>query len=1106
MTRKAWFWILLCLASISSLWVTIAWFDRAFPVVTLDFRMDRASALERAASFAEERGLGPDGYSQAASFRGDQAVQNYAELEVGPDGLRRLLDEGLYPLYRWTVRHYREGEITESRIFFRPDGSPSGFRLDLPEAAPGAALQVAEARTIATAELSRWREDPESWALVEERTESRSGGRVDHRFIWEFEPEGLGEARFRILIGVAGDRVHRVEPVMRLPEGFGRRYQELRSANNTLALAAGLAVGLLYLLVGCGGGLLYLLRRRALRWRPALLWGSIVGGLQFLVGLNEFPLIWMGYDTALGASQFLFRWVLQSLGEGMVIGAVLGVIFMVAEGLGRLAFPGQLRIWGIWGPTTGTSTAVLGQTLAGYLLVPVLFCYETGLYFATRSRLDWWSPSDSLIHPDSLAGFLPWLSPIAFSLQAGLGEEALFRAVPLAGAVLLGRRFGRTGWWVLASLLLQAVIFGAAHANYATQPFYARMVELILPSFLFGALYLAYGLLPSVILHFAFNVVWFALPVFMSSSGSVADDRLMVVLLAFIPLWVVLYRWLRAGRIVEVPESALNRAWSPDPVPATTPSVRETGPAPPFPPAWRSGLALAGLAVLGLTVLVDKPGPTVPRVDMDRGQAESRAEAWIRSATDPAVREFAGDAWTLLSRLDPGPDPATPFIWETGGADRVGELLGRYLAAPAWVVRLVRFDVPAEERAEELILRFSAGDEAPRMTHVLPEARPGAVLDREAAEELARQAIAERYPGVVAAELVAVEPVQLPSRRDWSVVFEDPAAPELLRGQKRIQVRISGDRVVDLGRFVFVPEEWFREQRNRQAVLSVIAGACGMVVVLVLVAGSIWGLAAWSRGRFDYKALLSVGALGFGAQLVSDFSRWETRLSYLSTAEPYLNQVGSMVATSLASATVVGLLIGFSAGLLRQAVSGPGPRSRWSETVWAFAFLSGVGSTPVLLRALLESGQPPWPDLSGADTWSPVAAGVAGSLLEWIASSCFLALVMTYSGFLRLRISRWRRLAFLVSMGAAAGGAGFSESLVAWGIGSLTGAILMCAAEAVVHRTSLGMVAILAAIPVAAPCLRIVIDDPYPAAVLSGFASLCGLVVASWGALRMLRN
>ena len=130
-----------------------------------------------------------------------------------------------------------------------------------------------------------------------------------------------------------------------------------------------------------------------------------------------------------------------------------------------------------------------------------------------------------------LATYAPWLSAIANSFQAGFWEEALFRAVPIAGAALIGDRFGKRNLFIVLGFVVQAIIFGAGHAPYPNQPSYARPVELIIPSIGFGLLYLYFGLLPGIILHFAFDVVWFALPIFLAKAPGIWIQQLMVIVL-----------------------------------------------------------------------------------------------------------------------------------------------------------------------------------------------------------------------------------------------------------------------------------------------------------------------------------------------------------------------------------------------------------------------------------------------------------------------------------------------------------------------------------------------------------------------------------------------
>ena len=56
----------------------------------------------------------------------------------------------------------------------------------------------------------------------------------------------------------------------------------------------------------------------------------------------------------------------------------------------------------------------------------------------------------TLFAPDMIATPFPWLSAVGMSLHAGFWEECLFRAVPIAGAVLISNKYGnRTAWIIL---------------------------------------------------------------------------------------------------------------------------------------------------------------------------------------------------------------------------------------------------------------------------------------------------------------------------------------------------------------------------------------------------------------------------------------------------------------------------------------------------------------------------------------------------------------------------------------------------------------------------------------------------------------------------------
>src|SRR5258706_8115843 len=633
MTRKPAFWIAFALLSLFSAAFAVSNFSKAFPIVSLDLRIDRAAALRQARALANENHWGPGGaFRQVASFGVDDTVKTFVELKGGgKDAFRAMLAKGLYAAYTWRVRHFEPGEANETLVRFTPDGRPYGFRERVKEAAPGPSLAEAEARRIAEqAATGPWHVDLARYARAETSKELRPNGRADHTFVYERPDLRAGEGRYRLRLVVSGDRLTELTHFLRVPEAFAREYESMRSANEGIAFGAQ-AVGIvLYLVGGCMVGVFIMLRKRWLVWRPAVALGVVVAFVQALADLNAWPLIWTGYDTALPLNTFVLQRLFGIAGSFVITAGYLSLSFMAAESLSRKAFPNHPQQWKLWSRDAAGTVQVLGRTVGGYLYTGIEFAFIVGFYLLVSRWLHWWTPSEALVDPDVLATYAPWLSAFAPSLQAGIWEESLFRAVPIACAALLGERFGNRRAWIVAAVILQAVVFGSAHANYASWPAYARPVELILPSLIWGIVYLNFGLLATAITHFLFDVILFALPLFTSTSPATRIDQVLIVLTMLIPLGIVVVARLRAGSWTELAAALRNAAWTPGAAApaeaATAARVPDAGALPAARVRLLWGLGVLRLAAWLATLFV--PARTGP-VPLGRAGAAAKAAATL---------------------------------------------------------------------------------------------------------------------------------------------------------------------------------------------------------------------------------------------------------------------------------------------------------------------------------------------------------------------------------------------------------------------------------------------------------------------------------------------
>lgn len=1123
-TRHPAFWTALALLAAGSIGFSALCFIEAFPAAGLELEMDREGALQAARELSERHGWGPEGFRQAVSFtEANPIVRRYVELEAGErDSLDRLREAGGYHPYRWHVRHFREGDPREVTVRFTPAGEPYGFRLIVPKDEPGASLSASEARGRAEAEAEAdWGIDLGLYELAESSQVVRPGGRADHIFVYDRRNAAIAEADVRLRLGIAGDRLSDLTYTVQVPEGFSRRYLDMRAANLRLSQAAEFLFVVLFFVVGCGVGIFYLLRTRWIKWRAPLAWGGIIAGLLALSELNELPLAWMGYDTALPSSVFLIQRVVAAGILAVVGTAVLAIIFMTAEGLGRRAFPRHPQQWRFWNPEVARSGPALGRTVGGYALGAIQLGFLVAFYLWAMRRDGWWMPSEALIEPDLVASYFPWLSAVSVALVSAFWEESLFRAVPIAGAALVGTRIGGRRWWILGALLLQAAVFAAAHADSAHQPSHARLAELFLPALLWGVLYIRFGLVPVIIAHASYNLTLFSIPIWTSTAPGIWVDRVLIIVLALVPLWIVLFHIWRKGYRPELPEWARHEAWEPPAdwaVPTSRARARAPSPdvaasvEPPAPVALRwarlTVLALGAAGAIFLALAI-RPAPHVLPLEVDRTEAERLART---------VLEGRGitldDEWRVLVRTR-GLSPSHRFVWDEGGPDAYQALLGEYVRAPGWRVRFARFTGPVEERAEELWVDLDPRGEVWRFRHRLPEAREGASLAEEEARALARATLFREF-GLSADEVSGVSAVarQHPDRRDWSFTWSKGAGYPLERGDARLRIELAGAEVSDRFRFVHTPEEWERERQERETRTAMTNGISRALYWFFLATGAGAGMVALARGRFDLRASAFLGGTAVLFLALPHANGLPSVSAGFTTSRGFAEQfVTRMANAGLGLVVVAGLLAlttGLVHGWIRNANRDPGR----AATVSSLSLSSIVGISLGLLVAGVRwmavafgpEDLPIWPSYAGAATYLPVLAPVSGPLESLITTGLLLLLVLV--GLDRITHGWTRRKGLALSLLAVAGIA-MPGPPVAWStwdwlfVGGVTAAGLFLL-YFISRIAGSAFVPWIVATPLGVYAARELSFGAYDGAVVGGLVAILALAVFAWAWSRMI--
>ena len=825
--RSLLFWIALGILGIV---FAQKFYFRAFPEASVNFKVTREEALNRAKSFVASLGENVSGYQSTAVFSVDDQAKVYLERELGLQQANHLMSGTLHIWY-WDIRFFKPQQEEEFNVRISPSGEIVGYDHKIEESRKGAQLDRESAQASATAFLvAKLATNLDDWEFLPEEANSKTKpARTDWDFTWEKRAFRAKDAPYRYTVTIQGDKIGGAEQYLKVPEAWTRSFQQLRSSNDFLTQIAILPY---VLLLGAAVWLAVVLSKRGqTSWGLAIKLGIFVAVLLFLMQLNTWPVEKSNYDTNTSYGSFVLEQLAKALLFGLSSVITITLVLPGAEPLYRSFLPGKLRLsqaFTLRGLRTKEffSSAVVGISMAAFHIGFVVAFYVVATHFGA------WAPQD-LNYENSINTIFPWIAGVAIGFLASTNEEFTFRlfAIPFIHR-LTGSRF--------LAVLIPAFCWSFLHANYPQEPPYIRGIEIGLIGIVAGLVMLRWGILATLIWHYTVDASLVGLFLLRSNSLYFKISGVIVATAAVAPLAFAAVSYLSRGKF-EDDEDLLNGA-----EPAAAIDFRSTEPAA---VAEHSGGALVyrplAPAVLAVLIFCTFAGAML----VWRGKSSAHSiGGYLQLSVDARGAKLRADEILRQHKIDPASYHSVTlmtdrtdrysneFLHRQMTIEQINAIYAGQIPGALWRIRYFRDSQP-----EEFRLFLKPDGSLHSFRHTLAEGAPGESLPKEQAVAIAEKYLREEKKIELSQwKLVESTSDKKPKRIDHSLTWQQnlplnpsSAAPDPAKDAfARITVQIFGNEVGDYSTEIKIPDEWRRQQEETTLPRAIFSYVLPVIFIL----------------------------------------------------------------------------------------------------------------------------------------------------------------------------------------------------------------------------------------------------------------------------------
>ncbi len=901
--------IVIFILSVVGLYIFLKLSDTAFPIVNINFKVNRVQAEKTAESYLGKMGYNINGYENSTIFSLNDNTKEFLEKKLPQEEANKLMGRKI-PVWYWKVRFFRYREKEEFEVLVDPAGKVVGFSHTISDDESAGIMSMNEGEIKALMFLKEQGIDTLKLEKVD-RIGNPLKNRTDRTYTFQEKDLDISEARLYYRVEFQGDKPGSYSTYLHIPQKVLLEWKNEDKKGDLLVNISNFLVFLMLL------GLVVYINKHGIRFRWKFS-GALTAALVVVVLLeqiNSLSLIKAGYSTNMDKGNF-WSGVWISI---IVMTVLYGVISFFTGSLGTALQEGDEE--------KERPILLLGghriplNIFIGYAVAFIILGYDV-LFYLLGKNIGVWTPLD-ISYDNILSTPLPWVNALFVGFSAAVLEELFFRMCSISfllkwlGSIPSFRKF-RLDY--IIALTVPAVLWAALHCNYPQEPFYIRAVELTFVGIFLGLIYLKYGILSTIVSHYCLNAIYGSAlliksqnPYFVISGFITVGLMLIPAILAFLmrdKLARLEIEALREEKEIKEYREALykEREAEQHSYEATTETSGDISvsytmiePAPEVTPFKLSFTMKTALVIIALTGILGNLFIKSPHLGNDEKFTKTASE--IRAI----ARQFLKDQGVDLSRSSIGakvveyPEAGeSRYISRELGIKKASEHLKKYLPGFIWVV-----DVNFNGKNESYRLAVLPDGKVFTYFHRVTDEWGKSTLSREQAKEAALKYL-KQFPGDF--EYTEYEEKSRENRTDYTFIFTEKSG-NVKDAILNARILVQGDEPQWFSKSYEIPDSFTRkedERGNKDTVSLIIFAITALGFFIWTI---IYSIKQKLAGRMELKFGFRFALVATIASLVGKINAIEEMWVNIPFNEPFSRIITSWLINLVLIPISTGLLV-----------------------------------------------------------------------------------------------------------------------------------------------------------------------------------------------------